>query len=81
MIICLCRAVSDRIVRELIDQGVNSIVSLRKVTGVGRGCGKCLGVVKDLLDEKTGLLSRETCGTKSPRYQEAKEYHHGQGCE
>lgn len=81
MIICLCRAVSDRVILGLIDQGARDFKNLRKECGVGGGCGKCVRVVKELISERTGLLSEESCGTKTPRYGEEKEYKHGQSFE
>ena len=79
MIVCLCRSVSDRKIMELVESGAESIDALRNLCGVGRGCGKCVHFVMDLLEER-GLLSEKSCGRKSLHSQRAKEHHYGRYC-
>ena len=52
MIVCVCKAVSDRRIRRAAELGV--AISLRDLTrelGVGTCCGKCVPAARELLDE------------------------------
>lgn len=51
MIVCLCRAVSDRTLRGLIRGGVCSADELRRCTGAGSVCGSCIGQVEEIVEE------------------------------
>ena len=50
MIICLCRAKTDRDVAEAIEAGAASIADLRKC-GIGTDCGGCHNVLRLMLAE------------------------------
>ena len=41
MLICLCKAVSDREVRGAIARGARSVRSVCQRTGAGTSCGSC----------------------------------------
>ncbi|MDE0883537.1 MAG: (2Fe-2S)-binding protein [Myxococcota bacterium] len=41
MLICLCKAVSDRDLRQAIGRGCRSVSSLCDKTGAGSSCGSC----------------------------------------
>jgi bacterioferritin-associated ferredoxin len=41
VIVCLCRAVSDRVVRLAVAQGARTVAQVAKSCGAGRGCGAC----------------------------------------
>jgi bacterioferritin-associated ferredoxin len=42
MIICVCKAVSDRHIRTAVDCGATSMRDLSRQLGVGTCCGKCV---------------------------------------
>ena len=41
MIVCVCKRVSDRKIRELRSEGVCSLEDLQARTGLGTQCGQC----------------------------------------
>jgi bacterioferritin-associated ferredoxin len=42
MIVCVCKAVSDRQIRSAVRNGATCVRDLAKSLGVGTCCGKCL---------------------------------------
>lgn len=61
MIICLCQNVSDRTINVLIEQGVTTVKAMQEKCSIGRGCGKCVCMVKELLGKDSGLLTVQGC--------------------
>jgi bacterioferritin-associated ferredoxin len=49
MIVCVCKAVSDRHIRAAVKDGANSLRDLTRELGVGTCCGKCLPEAKAAL--------------------------------
>jgi len=62
MIVCVCKNISDREIRQAVDLGLSTMAELRRDLGVATCCGKChtcaREVLKDHLDA-TAVL-RET---------------------
>lgn len=60
MIVCVCNNVSDRKIRQAVDQGMTSLADLRKNLEVGTCCGKCHScakqVLRDCLDSQPVML-------------------------
>ena len=56
MIVCVCNNVSDRRIRQAVDDGMTSLAELREHLNVGTCCGKChscaKGVIRDRLAEQ-----------------------------
>ncbi len=50
MIVCLCRAVSDRDIRSSVRDGVRNIRQLRASLPVADCCGKCGPQVRELIN-------------------------------
>ncbi|MGD9946662.1 MAG: (2Fe-2S)-binding protein [Burkholderiaceae bacterium] len=50
MIICVCRAVSDRQIRSVVQKGASSMAEVRSELGTGECCGKCSRQVRELID-------------------------------
>jgi bacterioferritin-associated ferredoxin len=50
MYVCVCRAVTDRQIREAASQGVRTMRELRLKLGVCSTCGKCGECAKQILD-------------------------------
>ncbi len=50
MFLCICKSVSDKQVREAVDQGARTIGDVSARFGLGAECGKCLDDVRQFLD-------------------------------
>jgi bacterioferritin-associated ferredoxin len=57
MIVCHCEVVSDREVRESIDDGARTLAQVCGATGAGRNCGGCVFSLKRLLCQHGGSIS------------------------
>lgn len=51
MYICVCKAVSDKRIRQLVDEGATSMRELKQCLGVGSQCGKCVPAAQQLLSD------------------------------
>jgi bacterioferritin-associated ferredoxin len=51
MIVCVCNNVSDRKIRQAVDEGMSSMSELRENLGIGTCCGKCHSCAKSVLRE------------------------------
>jgi bacterioferritin-associated ferredoxin len=51
MYACLCRAVPERSVREVVAAGASTVAAVRASCGAGTGCGGCLPSLRRLLRE------------------------------
>jgi bacterioferritin-associated ferredoxin len=53
MFLCLCKAVSDRKVRQVVSEGAGSVKDVAHAcdAGTGKGCGACLVSIRSLLHE------------------------------
>ena len=49
MIVCVCKAVSERQIRTAVKDGATSLRDLTRELGVGTCCGKCLPEAKSTL--------------------------------
>jgi bacterioferritin-associated ferredoxin len=49
VILCLCKAVSDREVDDAIRRGASSASAVGQVCGAGTDCGSCLGSIEERL--------------------------------
>jgi bacterioferritin-associated ferredoxin len=50
MIICVCKAVSDRHIRAAVNEGASSMRDLTRELRVGTCCGKCVPEAKKALN-------------------------------
>jgi bacterioferritin-associated ferredoxin len=46
MIVCVCKAVSDRHIRAAVKDGATRLQEVSRKTGLGTCCGKCLPEAK-----------------------------------
>jgi bacterioferritin-associated ferredoxin len=56
--ICLCNGFTDRQVRRSVEAGSASVSQVYKTLGCVPKCGKCVPMVRDML-ESVGMLSPE----------------------
>ncbi len=49
MIVCVCNNVSDKKIRQAVDDGLRSMSELRTQLEVGTCCGKCHSCAKQVL--------------------------------
>lgn len=54
MIICHCRGINDRTVRDAIDDGMETVEELAEICGSGSDCGGCRPALAELIVERTG---------------------------
>lgn len=53
MYVCVCKAVTDRQIKNAINDGVCTRKQLFQCFGVGGDCGKCSKHVKELLNQNS----------------------------
>lgn len=56
MIVCHCHQVSDREIRQAIDDGASSLEAIGNVCGAGSGCGGCASEIASLLFRRKKVL-------------------------
>ncbi|MCH9272237.1 bacterioferritin-associated ferredoxin [Pantoea ananatis] len=53
MYVCLCNAINDKTLREVVRRyQPKSIQQLRQIVPVGKQCGKCIRVAREIMDEE-----------------------------
>ena len=57
MILCICNAVSDREIDDVIRRGANSVDAVTQMCGAGGDCGSCIEAIE-------GKIS---CSSKAPQ--------------
>jgi bacterioferritin-associated ferredoxin len=66
MIVCVCKAVSDRHIRAAVKDGATSLRDLTRDLGVGTCCGKCLPEAKSALATSLKACELSRPGLFSP---------------
>lgn len=56
MYVCVCKAVSDKEIRQLIQGGARSTAEIERQCGAGGDCGSCVGDLEAMID--AALLAR-----------------------
>ena len=51
MIVCICKAVSDKRIRRAASEGIVSLRDLSRELGVGTCCGKCVPQAREILSQ------------------------------
>jgi len=51
MYVCLCHGISERKIRELIDQGIDSVKEIQHACKAGQNCGACIHQVREMASE------------------------------
>lgn len=57
MYVCLCRAVTDRQIRESVENGANSFRKVREELDVGTCCGRCVPEARELIDHTLAQIA------------------------
>lgn len=53
MYVCLCNAISDKTLREVVRRyQPKSIQQLRQLVPIGKQCGKCVRVAREIMQEE-----------------------------
>lgn len=56
MLICHCRAVNDRLIKEHVRSGAQTVGHVGRATGAGTCCGGCVPAIRELLESTTRPL-------------------------
>ena len=62
MIVCLCKAVNDVQLVEIIRNGASTIKQVADSCGAGSGCGACNKEIQDMIEDETGLSADHDAG-------------------
>ena len=54
--VCICNGVTDRQIREAVDNGCSSVSELTMRTGCGATCGSCLEMASAMMDDMRAEL-------------------------
>lgn len=54
MFICVCKAVTDRRIRQAVAEGAVSLRDLSRDTSLGTCCGKCVPHAREVMTEALG---------------------------
>jgi bacterioferritin-associated ferredoxin len=66
MIVCVCKAVSERQIRAAVQDGATSLRHLTRDLGVGTCCGKCLPEAQSALRASLGSCDSARSSLFSP---------------
>jgi bacterioferritin-associated ferredoxin len=55
MYVCICRAVTEREVRAVIEAGAETVAAVTQACCAGDDCGACHGVIRELIEERQEL--------------------------
>lgn len=68
MIVCVCHAVSDRHIRQVIAEGARSFEDVQFATGVGTCCGACRDCAQRVVQQQLGAAAEpHACASRAPR--------------
>lgn len=70
MYVCVCNAISDRQLKQAVDEGIVSIGKLKKHLDFESCCGRCTDCLRDLVAKY-----QQECDPSCPRYQPQAEPH------
>lgn len=67
MIVCLCRGVSDRVVRLAVAQGARSVEEVGARCGAGHGCGGCHEAIEEMVTRERESARCADCAAPEVR--------------
>jgi bacterioferritin-associated ferredoxin len=62
MYVCVCKAITDRQIREAAEGGARTLQDLRRDLGIARDCGRCAACAMECLAEARGC-DKAACKT------------------
>lgn len=64
MYLCLCKAISDQVVKKIIaEKKASTVQEVQQHCPIGGGCGMCIDKLKELLEGQSGVPKQLTqCG-------------------
>lgn len=65
MYICVCRAVNERGLRELVRDGAANLRAVNQCTGLGGVCGRCVPYARDVIADERGHAAAPLAGVGS----------------
>jgi bacterioferritin-associated ferredoxin len=60
MYVCICRAVSEREVKAVIEAGADTVAAVTKACCAGDDCGACHGVIRELIEQRKEAAARDS---------------------
>jgi bacterioferritin-associated ferredoxin len=54
MLVCLCKGVSDKKIRSLVENGASSVRQVMSTCHAGQDCGACICTVRDIIRQTRG---------------------------
>ncbi|QBL09146.1 (2Fe-2S)-binding protein [Rheinheimera sp. D18] len=57
MYVCLCKAVTDKAIKQKVAEGVSTMRELKMCTGLGSQCGKCTCQAQQILNCELAQIS------------------------
>lgn len=60
MYVCLCKAVTDRQIRQTVEGGASTFAEVRRELGVATQCGKCCQMAKSIVQTTVRKASFES---------------------
>lgn len=58
MYVCVCNAVTDRAIREVVNRGAESLFEVQCHLPVGACCGQCEQVAEEVVKEQVQIIQR-----------------------
>ncbi len=59
VIVCECKGVTDQMIENLVKEDkVKNLEDLQRLTGAGTGCGKCIGKLREQIEEAMHILGK-----------------------
>ncbi len=62
MFVCLCKAVSDVQLVEIIRGGASTVKKVADSCGAGSGCGACNREIQEMIEDEAGLSGDSDVG-------------------
>lgn len=54
MLVCICKAVSDRRIKEEVNRGARTLQQIRRACDAGTDCGSCTKQIRQIVSSCTG---------------------------
>lgn len=65
MLVCLCKGVSDKKIKNLVENGASSVRQVMSTCHAGQDCGACICAVRDIIRKTRGESRKGDAGTDS----------------